>query len=200
MHSSCWILYSATPPEHLHISSGGTGISLSCKKSQGRHSTHAAMNDLLKRSLASAKIPSILEATGMARSDEKRPDGTSVMPWKSGRTLVWDATCPDTFASSHVALAAREAGLVASQAEQTKTLKYAHLNSIHHFVPVAFETSGVFGPEAMTFVKELGRRVRAETGEPCSLQFLLQGMAVAIQQGNAATVLGTSSPMDNVFI
>ena len=66
----------------------------------------------------------------MAHSDGKRPDGTSVMPWKCGRTLFWDATCTDTFAPSHVALAAREAGLVASQAEQTMTLKYAHLNSI----------------------------------------------------------------------
>ena len=76
--------------------------SLSCRKSQGWHSRHAAMNDLLnKRSLASAKIPSILEPTGMAHSDGKRPDGTSVMPWKCGRTLFWDATCPDTFAPSH---------------------------------------------------------------------------------------------------
>ena len=65
---------------------------------------------------------------------------------------------------------------------------------------MAVETSGVFGPEAMTFVKELGRRVRAETGEPRSFQFLLQGMAVAIQRGNAAAVLGTSSAIDNVFI
>ena len=136
----------------------------------------------------------------MARSDGNRPDGTSVIPWKSGRTLFWDATGPDTFAPSHVALAPRKAGLVASQAEQTKTLKYAHFKSVHHFVPVAVETSGVFGPEAMTFVKELGHRVRAETGEPCSLQFLLQGMAGVIQRGNAAAVLGTSSAMDNGFI
>ena len=44
----------------------------------------------------------------------------------------------------------------------------------------------------MTFVKELGRCVRAETGEPRSLQFLLQGIyvAVAIQRGNAAAVRG----------
>ena len=82
----------------------------------------------------------------------------------------------------------------------SKTLKYAHLNSTHHFVPVAVETTGVFGPEVMTLVRELGRRVRAVTGEPRSLQFLLQGTAVAIQRGNAAAVLGTSSPMDNVFI
>ena len=39
------------------------------------------------------------------------------MPWKSDWTLAWDATCPDTFAPSHVALAAREAGTVATQAE-----------------------------------------------------------------------------------
>ena len=99
-----------------------------------------------------------------------------------------------------MALAAREAALVASQAERSKTLKYAHLNSTHHFVPVAVETSGVFGPEDMTFVRELGHRVRAVTGEPRSLQFLLQGTAVAIQRGNVAAVLGTSSLMDNVFV
>ena len=93
---------------------------LGCRKSQGRHSRHAAVNDLLKRSLASAKIASLLEPMGIARSDKRRPDGISVMPWKNGRTLVWDATCPDTFAPSHVALTAREAGLVASQAEKAK--------------------------------------------------------------------------------
>ena len=53
---------------------------LSCRRSQGRH--------LLKRSLASAKIPSLLEPTGIARSDGRRPDGISVMPWRNGRTLV----------------------------------------------------------------------------------------------------------------
>ena len=53
---------------------------LSCRKSQGWHSRHTAVNDLLKRSLASARIPSLLEATGIARSDGKRPDGISVMP------------------------------------------------------------------------------------------------------------------------
>ena len=32
----------------------------------------------------------------------------------------------------------------------------------------------VFGPEAITFIKELGHRIWAETGEPRSLQFLMQ--------------------------
>ena len=49
---------------------------------------------------------------------------------------------------------------------------------LHFF---AIETSGVFGPEALSFLRELGRRIKAETGEPRSLQFLLQGIAVAVQ-------------------
>ena len=42
------------------------------------------------------------------------------MPWKSGRVLVWDATCADTFTPSHLQLAATEAGAVADQAEEGK--------------------------------------------------------------------------------
>ena len=98
---------------------------------------------------------------GITRSDGRRPDGVSVMPAKNGRSLVLDATCPDTFAPSHVTLAAREAGLVASQAEKAKTQKYALLGSSHYFVPIAIKTSGVFGPEAISFIKELGRRIRS---------------------------------------
>ena len=48
-------------------------------------------------------------------------------------------------------------------------------------------------------IKELGRRIRAETREPCSLQFLMLGVVVAVEQGNAAAVSGTSPPSDNVF-
>ena len=93
---------------------------LSCRKSQGRYPRHAGVNKLIRRSLASAKIPSYLEPSGIMRSDGKRPDGATIMPWKNGQTMIRDTTCPDTFAPSHVAHAAREAGTVASQAERNK--------------------------------------------------------------------------------
>ena len=48
--------------------------------------------------------------------------------------------------------------------------------------------------------QDQGHRIRAETGEPLSLQFLMQGIAMAVQQGNAAAVRGTSPPTDNGFI
>ena len=81
------------------------------------------------------------------------------MPWKCGRALAWDATCPDTYAPSLLALAAREAGVVANQAGQRKTEKYAHLRASHHFVPFAIETPGVFGSEALSLLEEIGRRI-----------------------------------------
>ena len=54
---------------------------LSCRKSQGRHPRHAAINMLLlQRALASARVPSHLEPPGIWRADGKRPDGASVTP------------------------------------------------------------------------------------------------------------------------
>ena len=102
---------------------------LSCKWSEGRHHRHAALNNVVHRALAAAKIPSRLEPSGLYRTDGKRPDGITVVPWKSGRLLVWDATCPDTFAPSYVASATNEAGAVAALAEERK--HYYVLTCVH---------------------------------------------------------------------
>ena len=76
----------------------------------------------------------------------------------------------------------REASAVADEAEQRKKQKYSSLMTSHHFVPIAIETSGVFGSEAITFFKELGQRTKFESGDPRSFHFLIQRAAVAIQQ------------------
>ena len=114
-----------------------------------------------------------------------------MVPWKSGKLLVWDATCPDTFAPSYSSRATNEAGAVATQAEERKEAKYSHLNSAHTFTPVAIETSGVFGAKTMRFVQELGQRLERVTGEVRSTNFLIQRLSVAVQRGNSALVLGT---------
>ena len=61
---------------------------------------HAALNSIISRALSSADVPSRLEPPGLSRSDGKQPDGVTIIPWSSGKLLVWDATCPDTFACS----------------------------------------------------------------------------------------------------
>jgi hypothetical protein len=76
--------------------------------------------------MTAAKIPSRLEPSGLFRSDGKRPDGVTIVPWQCGKLLVWDATCPDTYAPSYSAFAAAEAGAVANQAEHKKCVKYMH--------------------------------------------------------------------------
>ena len=90
-----------------------------------------------------------------------------------------------------ISLATREAGAVAAHAEQRKRSKYAELEASHHLALVAIETTGVCGPEALQFFRELGHHLKADTGEPRFLQFLFQRISVAMQRGNVAAVLGT---------
>ena len=45
--------------------------------------------------MSGAHLPSRLEPTGLSLSGGKYPDGITLVPWRSGRLLEWDATCPD---------------------------------------------------------------------------------------------------------
>ena len=164
---------------------------LSCQRSSGCHFRHAAINNIIHRSLAAANIPSRLEPSGLLRSDGKRPDGVTVTPWEKGRILIWDATCTDTFAPSYVDSAARDAGSVALQAEVRKKHKYVELSAIHNFTPVAIETSGVFGPETRDFIFNLASRIRSITHEDKAHHYLIQQLSVAIQKGNALSIATT---------
>ena len=78
----------------------------------------------------------------------------TLAPWKSGRLLVWDVTCPDTFAISYRAHATLEAGKVAECAEDGKAEKYRGLPASHSFTPVAIETLGAIGPASWAFLKD----------------------------------------------
>ena len=119
-----------------------------------------------------------------------------MVPWRGGKMLVWDTTCPDTLAPSYSSLATREAGAVAEEAERRKKAKYSHLERSHCFIPVAVETFGVFGPEARYLVKDLGRRIAHATLKPLSTHYLRQRISVAVQRGNAVAILSSISTTD----
>ena len=76
---------------------------------------------------------------------------------------------------------------MAELAEVKKDQKYSLLGAL--FTPVAIETSGATGPTSRVFLRELGRRVRWESGEPRATSYLLQRHSVAVQRGNAAVIL-----------
>ena len=97
----------------------------------------------------------------------------------------------DTFCQSYRQQCAGEVGVAAAHAEEEKVKKYPHLDRRYLFQPVALETTGVVGPDSMPFMKELGVQIRRVTGEARSFVFLMQRIIVAVQMGNAISVLGT---------
>ncbi|CAH2239651.1 jg20587 [Pararge aegeria aegeria] len=82
-------------------------------------------------------------------------------------------------------------GAAASSAEQAKRRKYENLDSSFIFVPFGVETLGPWGPEARALFKELSKRVIESTGYPRAGSYLGQRISLAIQRGNAASILGT---------
>ena len=102
---------------------------------------------------------------------------------------MWDATCLDTFAPSHLPSAPERQAQWQPWLSGTSR-KYAALNQHHIFTPVAIETAGPFGPETFTFLRELGYRLKQATGEAKSFSYLRQRLFVVVQWGNAAAVMG----------
>ena len=129
-------------------SSGAHG--LSCRKSQGRIPRHSGLN----------------EPRGLCRTDDKRPDGMTIIPWAKGRALVWDVTCWDSLAPSYIHWSSTGCGLVADYAATKKCNLYKELSHSHWFQPIAFESLGTFGRDALDFIKELGRHTRRHTNDP----------------------------------
>ena len=101
---------------------------------------------------------------------------------------MWDTTCPDTFAPSYLPSAASDVRAVAAEVEVRKRRKYSHLDQGHLFVSVAIETIGVFSPDTMDFIRELGHRLQLVSADHNSFAYLIQCLSVAVQRGNAASV------------
>jgi len=93
------------------------------------------LNDLVARAFTSASIPSSKEPHGLVRSDGKRPDGLTLIPWKGGKPLAWDVTAVCT--DSYVAATAREAGAAAKRAAEVKISKYSGLEDKCVTQPIA---------------------------------------------------------------
>ena len=72
------------------------------KGSTGRSARHHGLNDPIWRVLSAANIPAAKEPSGLLRSDGKRPDGLTLIPWQNGRSVTWDVTVTDTVAQSYL--------------------------------------------------------------------------------------------------
>ena len=175
-----------------HVDASGLH-GLSCRRSVGRIPRHTQLNIIIKEALKSASIPSILEPQGLSRTDGKRPDGLSIIPWANGRLLAWDATCWDSFAPSHIYTAASGPGALADMAAQRKLETYKDISQSHVFIPVALESTGAFGSHASDFFHQLAARIRSVSNDPLEYLKLCQRISICIQNFNCASILGCCS-------
>ena len=121
-------------------------------------------NDVIVRAIRSAEFHAELEPTRLLRQDGKRPDGATLDPWARGQYLIWDFTCPDTLAPSHLNQSQQRQG----QQLAVKRSKYRELveSPEYIFVTLAIETLGAWGQDAQDFTKEPGNRLTSVSGDP----------------------------------
>jgi hypothetical protein len=93
---------------------------------------------------------------------------------------VWDATCVDTPAASHTQRSSLSAGAASSFAEEKKGTKYRCVEDRFLFQPGGFEMCGVFGPSALFFTREVGRRITERIGKRRASKFPQQLLSIAI--------------------
>ena len=114
---------------------------LSCRFGSGRHSRHNQVIDVLCHAFIKSSTLATREPHSLCTCNVKRPDGGTQVPWSRGRCLAWDATCPDTFAESHVLASSTRAGSAAATTEAMKSQKYADITAGVDFIPIVIETS-----------------------------------------------------------
>ena len=86
-----------------------------------------------------------------------------------------------------------EVDTAANSAEERKRRKYAALAEAHEFESIAVETMGVYGESTGVILRPIGRRLVEATGEPREVNWFRQNLAIAIQRGNAFSILSAGS-------
>ena len=124
---------------------------VSCKRSAGRSMRYHQLSDLIWRALTRTSIPSDKEPPGLSRTDGKRRDGLSLIPWQGGKCLTWDITGVDTFAATYFSSASTTAGSVAEGAASRKDNKYSAIVQSHVSVSLDIETLGSINFKGLTY-------------------------------------------------
>ena len=136
--------------------------SLVCKQVPGKSARHRALNDVVARAFSAAGIPTSKEPAGLCRTDGRRPDGMSLIPWEAGKPAVWDVTVTCTTVPS-----SREAGAAAEIAASRKMTKYSNLAAQHTC------------DDAHGLLRDLGRRLSEFSGDIREVQFCISGFQLS---------------------
>ena len=162
---------------------------LACRRGAGKQIRHRILIEFVRRAFLAAVMPVLLELTDLSRKDGKRPDGVTVLPFRNGRALSWDATCVHPLAASYVDVASKAPKAVAALAETRKRSKYLPVLDRVDIVPLAVETTGAVGLSFLELLRELSIRIEGRGGGVSAYRLLLRELSAAVQLGNAICVL-----------
>jgi len=132
-----------------------------CRRAAGRSASITLLTTWSLAVSPQQEFPSL-----KSRTDKKRPDGVTLVPWQSGKSLCWDVTDTCPLAESYIDRAALETGAAAEMAATRKEEKYVDLGARH-------------------LLDDLGRRISENTGEARETSFLYQRISILVQRFNA---------------
>ena len=141
-----------------------------------------------------ADVPSTQEPAGLLGGYGKRPEGLTLVPWQSGRSLTWDVTVVDTLASSYTLTTSVTPCGAAEAAATRKRANYAEIIQSIISVPIAIETLGPINMDGQRFIDSLGERLPSVSGDPRETTFLHQRLSVLIKIFNSVSFRGTLHP------
>ena len=89
---------------------------------------------------------------------------------------------------------------MAGMVEAKKTMKYSCLSPTHTIMPVAIETLGAIGPRSLVFLKDLGARMRQQSGEERAGQYVLHAATVSGSAKRQCCVSEGHSGWSDIFV
>ena len=122
----------------------------------GRIARNNYLNDIIYYALVKAGVLSTKKPAGLSRTDCKRPDGLTLVPWLAGKNAVWDVTVSGA----------------------KKELKYSELSTNYLFIPLAFESLGSVGSKTLIFLLDFGRRLTGASDDSRETAFLFQRLSI----------------------
>ena len=128
------------------------------------------------------------EPVGLIRTNGKRPDGATLIPWVKGKL---DVTIIDTFAESRMcntSTLAREAVNKAAAKKISQIFKRLNNTSLHS---TRHGNSRTYNNLAVDVIKDIGKRTSAVTKELLVTSYLFQRMSMAIQWENVVSFTST---------
>ena len=158
------------------------------------HSSITERHDGVKHTVArlgkavGAKV--VVEPRKKERKDRKenkrRPDSTVELP---GRKWWTDETILHPYGSTNVSVSAQNPQALLKSAEQEKHIKYDEEASYAAatFVPIALESTGGFGSEALLFIKELiaeSKKQHMVWRDKEYVNMIYRNIAIAVARGN----------------